>query len=82
MVDAVYSQLINTSADGYKCEDYNKFTPILIEAIKEQQVQQLIAKHNQEMLILLKHIKALEKIANYKIANFSFSNRVEQRKIK
>jgi trimeric autotransporter adhesin len=55
-VEAIYPALINTSADGYKGVDYSKFTPILIEAIKE-----LNAKHNKEIEILLKRIEALEK---------------------
>ena len=57
----------NTSADGYKGVDYSKFTPILIEAIKElntkhdKDIQQLHAKHTEQLNTLLKRIEALEK---------------------
>ncbi len=37
-IEKIYPQLIITNSDGYKGVDYSKFTPILIEAIKEQQV--------------------------------------------
>jgi pimeloyl-CoA synthetase len=69
-VEAIYPQLINISADGYKGVDYSKFTPILIEAIKEQQTQiqtlqineqRLKAKYLEQMNALLKRIDALEK---------------------
>lgn len=38
-VEKVFPVLVRTDADGYKSVDYVKFTPILIEAIKEQQKQ-------------------------------------------
>lgn len=39
MVEKVFPELVHTDEDGYKSVAYSKFTPILIEAIKEQQVQ-------------------------------------------
>ncbi|MFM7022060.1 MAG: tail fiber domain-containing protein [Flavobacteriales bacterium] len=36
-VEKIYPELIFTDTDGYKSVDYSKFTPILLEAIKEQQ---------------------------------------------
>ncbi len=38
-VEKVFPILVRTDADGYKSVDYVKFTPILIEAVKEQQEQ-------------------------------------------
>ncbi|MBC7411326.1 MAG: tail fiber domain-containing protein, partial [Bacteroidia bacterium] len=66
-LEAVYPQLINTSSDGYKSVDYSKFAPILIEAIKDlntkhdNDIQQLNAKHTEQLNTLLKRIEALEK---------------------
>ncbi|MCQ2375798.1 MAG: tail fiber domain-containing protein [Salinivirgaceae bacterium] len=36
-VEAIYPELVSTDENGYKSVSYEKFTPILIEAIKEQQ---------------------------------------------
>lgn len=36
-IEKIYPELVNTNEDGYKSVDYSKFTPILVEAIKEQQ---------------------------------------------
>ncbi len=38
-LEPVYPELIHTNADGYKSVNYTKLTPILVEAIKEQQQQ-------------------------------------------
>ena len=38
-VEKVLPQTVLTPEDGYKSVDYSRFTPILIEAIKEQQKQ-------------------------------------------
>jgi len=48
-VEAIYPQLVKTNPEtGYKGVDYSKFTPILIEAIKEldKQVQNLKSENN------------------------------------
>ncbi len=58
-VEAVYPQLINTSADGYKGVDYSKFTPILIEAIKELKAERDTDKKAIEEL--RKEIEALKR---------------------
>ncbi|MEQ1734582.1 MAG: tail fiber domain-containing protein, partial [Bacteroidia bacterium] len=60
-VEAVYPALINTSTDGYKGVDYSKFTPILIEAIKEQQAQ-IQAQQQQINVINAKHEKELQEL--------------------
>jgi hypothetical protein len=38
-VEKVYPELVATNDKGYKMVDYTKLTPILLEAIKEQQAQ-------------------------------------------
>ncbi|MEN8121305.1 MAG: tail fiber domain-containing protein [Bacteroidota bacterium] len=48
-VEKVFPELVRTDIDGYKSVDYIKFTPILIEAIKEQQkiIEKLEKRINQ-----------------------------------
>jgi hypothetical protein len=36
-IEKVYPQVVLTDKDGYKSVDYSKFTPVLVESIKEQQ---------------------------------------------
>ena len=38
-VEKIYPELVSTDADGYKAVNYAQLTPVLIEAIKEQQQQ-------------------------------------------
>ncbi len=38
-LEKVYPELVFTDADGYKSVNYAQLTPVLIEAIKEQQAQ-------------------------------------------
>jgi hypothetical protein len=38
-VEALYPELVTTGADGYKAVNYAQLTPVLIEALKEQQQQ-------------------------------------------
>lgn len=55
-VEKVYPELVTTNEDtGYKAVNYSKFTPILIEALKEE--------HNQTVE-LQKRIEELEKANN------------------
>ncbi len=49
-VEKVYPELVVTHSDGFKGVDYSKFTPILIEAIKEQQEMILELKKEIEEL--------------------------------
>lgn len=37
-LEKIYPELVQTDANGYKTVDYSHITPILIEAIKEQQI--------------------------------------------
>jgi hypothetical protein len=51
-IEKVYPQVVHTDKDGYKSVDYSKLTPILVEAIKEQQkiIEELqkVIQHLQE----------------------------------
>jgi hypothetical protein len=38
-LEKVYPELVNTDAEGYKSVDYTKLVAVLIEAVKEQQVE-------------------------------------------
>jgi hypothetical protein len=38
-LELVYPELVNTDAEGYKSVDYSKLVAVLIEAVKEQQVE-------------------------------------------
>ena len=46
-VEAVLPEAVVTGEDGYKSVSYNELTPLLIEAIKEQ--QQTIEKQQQRI---------------------------------
>ena len=50
-VERVYPELVSTAPNGYKTVDYDRLTPILVEAIKQQQA---------EIKALQKRIVALE----------------------
>jgi len=49
-VEKVLPELVNEGPDGYKSVDYSKLTPLLIEAIKEQQKQIDLLKNEVELL--------------------------------
>jgi hypothetical protein len=38
-VEELYPELVMTDDNGYKSVDYSRLTPVLVEAIKEQQEQ-------------------------------------------
>jgi FtsZ-binding cell division protein ZapB len=38
-VERIYPELVSTDQDGYKAVNYAQLTPVLIEALKEQQAQ-------------------------------------------
>ena len=46
-LETLVPELINTDADGYMAVDYAKLTPVLVEAIKEQ--QQIISAQQKEI---------------------------------
>ncbi len=65
-VEIIFPELVNTDNDGYKSVSYEKLTPILIEAIKEQQkeIEQLkkdkaeTAELNSDLLNRLEKVEA------------------------
>jgi hypothetical protein len=59
-VEKIYPELVMTDANGYKAVDYGKFTPLLVQAIKEQQ---------QEINDLKKDIAELKALLIDKPAN-------------
>ncbi len=38
-LEKIYPEMVRTDTEGYKTVDYSKLTPVLVEAIKEQQSQ-------------------------------------------
>jgi hypothetical protein len=61
-VERVFPELVYSNVDGYKQIDYSLFTPILVEALKEQ--QKTITALKQENIELKASIEALESIIN------------------
>ncbi|MEA2107682.1 MAG: hypothetical protein U9P82_13380 [Bacteroidota bacterium] len=59
-VEKVLPQLVSTDSNGYKSIDYLKLTPVLVEAIKEQ--QQKINQLEKENAALIKRLNRIEKI--------------------
>jgi hypothetical protein len=57
-----YPEMVKTDAEGYKTVDYSKLTPVLVEAIKEQENQ--IEQQQTQIDFLLKELRAMkQKIA-------------------
>jgi hypothetical protein len=83
-IEKIYPQVVLTDKDGYKSIDYSKLTPILVEAIKDQQkiIQQLqeenfkIKQANVQLNKDNNQIKAELKLLNEKVDNLinSLSN--------
>lgn len=68
-VEKVYPELVNTNdKTGYKAVDYSKFTPILIEAVKEQQEQIEVLK-NENTQFKAENTTVNESIESLKIEN-------------
>lgn len=60
-LEEVYPELVHTDADGYKSVVYNKMTAVLVEAVKELDVE------NQELKLLIREIETrLAKLENAK----------------
>ena len=67
-VEAVYPQLVSIDRDGYESVDYAGLTPILVEAIKEQQQQldsqtRRIESQERALQELTRRVERLEKSA-------------------
>ncbi|MGI5913182.1 MAG: tail fiber domain-containing protein [Bacteroidales bacterium] len=61
-VEKVLPELVYTDENGYKSVSYEKLTPVLIEAVKEQQSEiEALKSENEE---LINRIKAIEKLLN------------------
>jgi len=56
-LEKVYPELVKTDEKGYKSVDYSRLTPILVEAIKEQ--QQIIEHQKEEIVNLKQHLSLL-----------------------
>ncbi|WP_400192364.1 tail fiber domain-containing protein [Hymenobacter sp. B81] len=79
-VEQVFPDLVSTGPDGYKSVDYSRLTPVLIEALKEQQRQieqlqqqnaagqQREAATAQAVDALSARLKALENLVGVKAA--------------
>ena len=64
-LEKIYPELVQTDANGYKTVDYSHITPILIEAIKEQQVIIEELKNNVDVLnSKIENTESLEKRIN------------------
>ena len=59
-VEAVFPEIVLTDNEGYKSVDYSRLTPILLEAIKEQQVLiENLRSENDEMKAEVTKMKAV-----------------------
>ncbi len=59
-VEKFYPEIVSTGEDGYKSVDYGKLTPVLAEAIKEQQEQiNGLKQENAKMMKELTELRAL-----------------------
>jgi hypothetical protein len=64
-IEGVYPELVITNRDGYKMVDYSKLTSILLQAIKEQQVQiEALQAKDQKITELEDRITQLEQLMN------------------
>jgi hypothetical protein len=59
-LEKIYPELVETDAKGYKTVDYSKMTPVLIEAIKQQQTQ--LQKQQSEIDALKQDLELIKKL--------------------
>ncbi|MEO1385142.1 MAG: tail fiber domain-containing protein [Bacteroidota bacterium] len=64
-VEEVAPELIRVGGEGYYMVNYDGVTPILVEAVKEQQVQ--IEQQNQVIEDLRKEMEALNNLSTHSI---------------
>ena len=60
-----YPEMVKTDAEGYKTVDYSKLTPVLVEAIKEQEMkinkQQIqLEEQDKKIEMLIREMKTLK----------------------
>jgi len=57
-VEFIFPELVSTDTDGYKSVAYDKLTPILVEAIKEQNTQvKKLENENKDLRIMLQDLQ-------------------------
>ncbi len=71
-VEAVVPELVLSDHEGYKAVDYSKFTPILIEAIKEQQQQidtqqERVNTQQEQINMLINEIETMKNVSKRQI---------------
>ncbi|MGB3130024.1 MAG: tail fiber domain-containing protein, partial [Saprospiraceae bacterium] len=60
-LEKIFPEFVETGSDGYKAVDYAKLTPVLVEAIKEQQNEIAeLKKQNQKLTEKTSEIDALK----------------------
>ena len=59
-VEKLFPEIVVTDATGYKSVDYGRITPILVEAVKEQQQQ--IDELKKEQLQMQQQMAELKKM--------------------
>ena len=59
-LEKIFPELVLTASDGYKAVDYSKLTPILVEAIKEQ--QKIIVSQQSAIDNLTKEIENVKQL--------------------
>ncbi|RYF86088.1 MAG: hypothetical protein EON98_04725 [Chitinophagaceae bacterium] len=57
-VERLFPEIVQTDAQGYKSVDYGRLTPVLVQAIKEQQAR--LDEQEKTLRILVEEMKALK----------------------
>ena len=52
--------MVQTDAEGYKAVDYSRMVPVMVEALKEQQL--IIAKQDEKIHSLEKKLSEIEQL--------------------
>lgn len=74
-VEAVLPELVKKSSDGYLGVDYAKITPVLVEAVKEQQKQ--IEQQRSEMSQMQSKLDRLERLVEQLASERNSQHRLE-----
>lgn len=61
-IEAIYPEVVSTDSEGYKYLDYSRLTPVLVEAIKEQ--QQLIEQQKASLDKINEKLERMTKANN------------------
>lgn len=49
-IEKIYPEIVQTDPNGYKSVDYGRLTPVLVEAMKEQQFEiDSLSKQNEKL---------------------------------